>query len=143
MIRSFSASAISHSTEDPSKVKASLLALIPQELRDQLEIVVSDAKGHHGNEIYLMSIEATGKDAATRIAEHLLNSLPPPDRMQIRDRIGRLFDGKSSVYLRLDKQLAYRGILRIAEGDDTLKVKIGILMPSGRVDEALRALSLA
>lgn len=143
MIRSLSASAISHSTEDPSKVKSALLNLFPPDVRGNIEVAVSGAKGHHGNEISLMSVDLTSREAAAKAVDYILNSLPPPDRMQIRDRIGTLFDGKSSVYLRLDKQLAYRGALRIAEGDDTLKVRIGIFMPRGGIEAALRALSLA
>uniref|UniRef100_A0A7C3IS66 Exosome protein n=1 Tax=Candidatus Methanomethylicus mesodigestus TaxID=1867258 RepID=A0A7C3IS66_9CREN len=143
MIRSFSASAISHSTEDPSKVRSALLNLFPPDLRGNLEVTFSEAKGHHGNEISLMSVDLPIKEAAAKTVEYILNSLPPPDRMQIRDRIGTLFDGKSSVYLRLDKQLAYRGALRIAEGDDTLKVRIGIFMLRGGIEATLKALSLA
>lgn len=140
MISRVSMSLICHATEDPKKVERALLNLIPDGLRGSISISYSIAKGHHGNEIMLASIEES--ERAPEIVDYILKLLPPADLLRIRDDLNRFYDSRSTLFLRLDKQRAYGGMLRLSEGDDIIRVKISLLMRKGGTEEVLRALNL-
>ncbi len=125
MITGLSLSTIAHSTEDQSKVRAALLNLVPAELR-VLHVSSAEAEGHHGNPIVLLSLEIRDRDAAKDAVDYLLRLLPVSDRLRIRDNIDRLYDGRSAVFLRIDKQTAFLNEPRLSDSDDVVKVKVSL-----------------
>ncbi|MDI9644220.1 MAG: RNA-binding domain-containing protein [Candidatus Verstraetearchaeota archaeon] len=142
MISKVSISLICHATEDPKKVEWALLNSIPEGLRGVVKINATLAKGHHGNEIRLISLDEESP-AAGEIVNHIMNLLPVGDRIRIRDELDRFYDSRSTVFLRLDKQKAFGGQLRLSEGDDIMRVKISLDLTKGNIAELLQLLDLA
>jgi hypothetical protein len=126
-ISSISYSTIAHSTEDLGKVGHAILALLPESMRSAHQPSVSEASGHHGNPIHLLSLEIRGKSEPTEAFEFLLRMLPMADRLIMRDQIVMYWDAKSSVFLRLDKQSCFTGQPRLSTADDVVRVKISLL----------------
>lgn len=127
-------STIAHSTEDPAKVGRAILSLLPESMRRAQQPSTAEAVGHHGNLIRVMSLEVRGKADATEAFEYLLRLLPMADRLMIRDQIMTYWDGRSTVFLRLDKQSCYAGQPRLSNSDDVIRVKISLL--GGKHDAA-------
>lgn len=143
MISGISFSTIAHSTEDTSKVKAAILNLVPEELRSVQKVESSPAKGHHGNDIELLMLEVRGKEDAKSIVDYLIRMLPVGDRLRIRDRIHMFFDGRSTLFLRVDKQQAFLNAVRLSDSDDIIRIKISILAWKADLPFVLRLFDLS
>ncbi|MCS7098069.1 MAG: hypothetical protein NZ922_03710 [Candidatus Methanomethyliaceae archaeon] len=128
MINSISISTIVHATEDFEKVKIAMLNLIPENLRALCEITKVSAKGHHGNPILLLSINFKTSELASEIFKYIINSLSKINISLIKNNPS-LYSDENFIFLRLDKQAAYNGILRLSLSDDVIKVKISVSNP--------------
>jgi len=127
-------STIAHSTEDPLKVERAILSLLPESMRATRQPSVAEASGHHGNPIRVLSLELRGKSEPDEAFGYLLRLLPVADRLMIRDQIMTYWDGRSTVFLRLEKQSCYAGQPRLSSSDDVIRVKISRL--GGKHDAA-------
>ncbi len=124
MISSLSVSTITHATEDLEKVKAAILNILPKGLRTSITVNQTNAKGHHGNPIILLNFEISDPESAKEVFSHILRSLPNTELSQIRDQLDLYYDGKSALFLRIDKQAAYLGSLRLSPSDDVIKLRV-------------------
>jgi RNA binding exosome subunit len=95
---------------------------------------ISEATGHHGNQIRLLSLAVRGKNEPTEALEYLLRLMPMADRLMIRDQIMIYWDGRSTVFLRLGKQSCLAGQPRLSTADDVIRAKVSLL--GGRHDAA-------
>lgn len=127
MISSVSISAIAHATEDPEKVKSAILNLVPKHLRSSLTVHQTIAKGHHGNPIIFFTVEISDPKSAREVVDFIISSLSSPEVSSIHDQISLYYDGRSSIFLRLDKQSAYLSTVRLSHSDDALKLRIIVL----------------
>lgn len=133
-IAALSYSTIAHSTEDVGKVGRALLNLLPESMRSTRQPSMTEASGHHGNPIRLFFLEIRGKAEPTEAFEYLLRLLPVADRLAIRDQVMTFWDGRSTVFLRLDKQSCLLGLPRLSGADDVIRAKISLM--GGRHDAA-------
>ena len=141
-ISGISHSTIAHSTEDTLKVGRALLYLLPESMRSVRQPSIAEATGHHGNLIRVLSLEIRWKAEPTEAFEYLLRLLPMADRLMIRDQIMTYWDGRSTVFLRLDKQSCYAGQPRLSNSDDVVRVKISLLGGKHDVASVLDAFEL-
>ncbi|MBC7120692.1 MAG: hypothetical protein H5T33_03820 [Candidatus Methanosuratus sp.] len=144
MISKVSMSLICHATEDPRKVEQALLNLLPEGMRGSAQIKYTIARGHHGNEIRVASLEEEGTRAKDAV-DYMTKLLPPGDLLRLRDEIDRFFDSRSALFIRFEKQKAYAGSLRLSESDDIIRVKISLQLRKGEDTKSrlLEILSLA
>ncbi len=111
----------SHATEDINKVKKAILTLIPSELRDNVELAITKVKGYYGNEINIINVDLSKK--AKYVLKHILCSLTTTERSIITATIDTRVDSKlSHLFLRVSKQDAYLGQIRLMEGSDVIKI---------------------
>lgn len=103
-----------HATEDEAKVEQALRFASGAE-----EIKRSSTTGYHGNPIVVMEARVT--DAKSIKA--LFNQLPAEEVKQLLDSLERRVDDESFFFLRLDKQEAYQGRLKLAEHEDVIAVR--------------------
>jgi RNA binding exosome subunit len=79
-------------------------------------------KGHHGNEIHVMTI--TVPPSKTRgFAEYLWERLSSLDKQSTLDSIERHLDEKNVLHLRLSKQDSFLGHLALAD-EDVIKIEL-------------------
>jgi len=118
---------IAHATEDLEKVGEALLNAIPPSIRERVEIDAVKTKGYYGNEIVILSLTLKKKKAREAL-EWVICSLPPGDREFLINTLGLRADARSShLHIRLDKQEAYVGRLRLNEGSDVIKVEATVV----------------
>lgn len=126
-------SAFCHATEILDKVKAALLNIFPESARADLEssLSITMLEGHYGNPIFVLRLKIEKPELAEALLKHLLASLPAGDLAMLERTLKQRLDSSGNLYLRLDKQRAYLGDIRVYDGDDVVKVKVK-LSPQAR-----------
>lgn len=108
--------AFSYATEDERRVEQALRAYLPAEF----EIERSETTGHHGDRIVVLSARVENADGVRHVLSKLAE-LPEFERLlgELDDRV----TDNTELFLRLDKQAAFRGTVRRGEGL-TLRAKV-------------------
>ncbi|NMB86398.1 MAG: hypothetical protein GYA29_09205 [Methanothrix sp.] len=122
-------------TEDEGRVREALAIFVPPD-----RISSTTAQGHFGNEIKILEASLRKKDALA-FFQILHEQLPKTDLARLRREIPDRLEGESHFHLRLDKQAAYKGMLRLTESADALDVSALVKTYPSRREEALRILS--
>ena len=116
----------SHATEDLAKVKKAVVNVLPQVLRDKVVFNEVVTKGHYGNEIRVLTLKLKRKDALDTL-KHILCSMNDTERNILLATLETRIDPPSHLYLRLSKQDAYRGLIRLLDtGGDVIRLAVTI-----------------
>jgi len=108
-------SAIVHATEDVDRVLQALSRVFPDgSLPSKAE--TRRFNGHYGNEIRIVDLSIRGATARSFL-KYLWKGLASFDRALILDTLDKHLDPSGGLHLRLDKEEAFRGILRMKEQD--------------------------
>lgn len=142
MIKGISLSTLAHATEDPARVKDAMLNMVPESFRGTCQINSVNAKGHYGNPILVLTLEIQDKQRAKEIVDYIVRLLPVGDRIRIRDQINTYYDGRSTLFLRVDKQTAFLGTPRLSLSNDVIRIKIGIIVRKGDLTSVLKIFDL-
>ena len=137
-------SAHAHATEDVNKVVKAMLNLLPPNLRREVEVRKEPLQGHYSNPIIRITIVVEGERAVS-VVKHLGSVLDDYDKEIIEASLASRYDRKTGrVFIRFSKQDAYLGRIRVAEGDDVIRMVITVQgTPDVKVvGEALKALGL-
>ena len=126
-----------HATEDPGRVARALLNVLPEDLRGKARIREQRFKGHYGNPIRLMEVLIDEPEEASLAWEWILSNLDDLDRRHLLATLEERVDDNGTLYIRLDKQEAFHGSLRILEGDDVVRVSVKFRGGKRRVIDGL------
>ncbi len=127
-IYSISLSTIVHATEDKEKVKSAIFNIIPRNLVNKFTINEVNVKGHYGNPITILNLEINNPDIANEIFEFIIKSISKEELTLIKNNPSLYCDDRS-IFLRIDKQYAYLGTIKLSFLDDVIKIKINVLNP--------------
>lgn len=136
-------STIAHATEDLEKVLAAMRNIIPKDLWGEFERVASidPLEGHYGNPVTRIVARFRGK-SAEHVARYILSRFEKADFETLIYTLERRFDGKGRIFVRVSKQDAYLGRVRLMDGDDIIRVVL--TLPGARsvaeVERAFRSL---
>jgi len=122
-------------TEDEVRVREALAVFVPLD-----RITKVAAAGHFGNEILILEAALRKKEAAAFIAI-LREQLPAKDLQRLHREIPERLEGESHFHIRLDKQAAYKGLLRLTDSKDALDVTVLVKTFPARREAALNLLS--
>jgi len=114
-------STIIHATEDPEKVATAIRNLSPGEM--PVGSTVNRAKGHHGNEIVTMVFTIKNAKNVESFLRNIWNGLSQLDRTEVHSSLTSRIDNAGTLFLRIDKQEALKGRIRL---QDTDPIKIAI-----------------
>jgi len=109
-------STIAHATEDLAKVEMAMLNVLPQALRDSASISRQYLKGHYQNPIVTLAMRIGSEKAARMTLEYLFKMMSQTERGQLDREFESFIDEEKNFYIRLDKQEAFRGRIRLAQG---------------------------
>ena len=135
MIDKVSFRAFVAATEDEGRVREALSVFVPLD-----RISSSTAEGHFGNEIKILEASLRKKEGQA-FFQILHEQLPVEDLLRLRREIPERLEGESHFHLRLDKQAAYKGLLRLTDSKDALDVCVLIKTYPARRESALKILS--
>jgi len=122
-------------TEDEVRVREALAVFVPLD-----RITKITAVGHFGNEIIILEAALRKKEAAS-FFEILREQLPAEDLQKLRREIPDRLEGESHFHIRLDKQAAYKGMLRLTDSRDALDTTALIKTFPARREAALKIIS--
>lgn len=114
-------SSITHATEDIEKVLQAVFNVCPEDFPRKVQ--TDKAKGHYGNEIVICNLVVRGGSKAERFLDSLWRHMSNVDRNRVCDETQVRVDESGKLHLRLDKQEALRGRLRLQD-NDVLKIEI-------------------
>ncbi len=105
-----------YATEDEKRVEQALRTFLPEDT--EIERATSD--GYHGDRIVVLSTRLENADEVRHVLGQVAR-LPDFDRVlsELDDRV----DDNTSLFMRLDKQAAFRGDVDLGDGI-TLRAKV-------------------
>jgi RNA binding exosome subunit len=101
-----------HATENPDKVMKALRNVV------EGRYVMRSTRGHHGNVIHIVEVKLTECDAF----EALRSIITRLDDVEFLLMLSGIEE--SRLYVKFDKQQAYRGVLKVSHGDDVVYVEV-------------------
>jgi len=105
-----------HATEDPNKVLEAMRRILPTQYLGLIAFKRADLRGHYGNPIILFEARIKEEEVMKALTEIFSSKLGGLEK----EKLLREFDlhvGDGSLYLRLDKQAAFMGELRLCVAD--------------------------
>jgi RNA binding exosome subunit len=105
-----------HATEDEEKVLIAVRSVLPSELVAAVVFEKTHLTGHHGNPITLFETRVKERKAAQMVFERLASGLSILDKEELSREVEQHLE-KGNLYVRLDKQSAYLGKLRLSSVD--------------------------
>ena len=113
MILSTTIHVVVHATEDIAKIlsKMNELFAIPKD-----KFLISQARGHWGNEISLLKADCDYKESNDLLGR-IISLLRTNEKNYLLHSISDSFDEKDNFYIRLDKQDMCNGIISLSDHD--------------------------
>jgi len=121
------ARAFCHSTEDLEKVKRSMTNAL-----GDVELKVTSTEGYHGNPILLLNATVTDMDDIVEF----FSKLGPDEREIILETLGSRLDDSCNLFVRLNKQAAFKEDVQLESGDDVISIRIHVNAFPARSDIA-------
>lgn len=128
--------AFAHETEDPEKVKQALRTVAQS---PDLAVEETRVDGSHGNRILILEAQVKAGQTERRVFAALARD-DPGSLDRLRREAPRRLDEHLNFHVRLDKQEAYAGTLRLTTSDDAVTVRGKLRsFPKKGVDPAAEA----
>jgi RNA binding exosome subunit len=114
---------LAHATEDRDKVLAAVRNLLPPESINEVAISKRDLKGDYGNPIALYERQIRNPEITEALLRNIGLGLSPLDKETLLEEL-EIRLTKGNLYLRLDKQAAFEGKLKLCIADPVhLRIK--------------------
>ena len=114
-------STITHATEDPEKVARAVRNLSLG--GTSMGFTMTRSKGHHGNEIATSVLVIRNARNAEVFLKNIWSRLSQLDRTEVYSTLVSRIDSTGTMFLRIDKQEALKGRVRL-EDTDPVKIEI-------------------
>jgi RNA binding exosome subunit len=108
--------AFSHATEDLDKVEAAVRNVLSEALVEGLTFTKTSLTGHYGNPIVFLDAKLENKAALPSLLQKIGASVSSLDKEQFAAEFSKHVE-KHNLYLRLDKQSAFLGSVKMAAVD--------------------------
>jgi RNA binding exosome subunit len=105
-----------HATEDLEKVVMAVQNVLPSEHIEDISFKRSNLEGHYGNPITFFETRIKDKETVRALVENLSANLSSLDKEELGRTINRCVE-KGSLYIRLDKQAALKGKIKLVTSD--------------------------
>lgn len=106
-----------HATEDLEKVFEAVWRILPEENAEEITFGGRDLRGYYGNPIRAFKAVIRKKPIIAAVINNLSTTLEAEDKEYLYKNLERHLNGKSKLYLRLDKQAAYLGYVKLGYSD--------------------------
>jgi hypothetical protein len=123
MVQSVEISTIAHATDDLEKIQSALTHLLPESLKGRQIFTRRYLQGHYGNPIVTFEAHLTEPRDVGDFRAFFLKQLSEVDKVSIMRELDRHTDADGNLYIRIDKQRMFRGIVRLGQ-DDPIRVRM-------------------
>ena len=111
-----------HATENPEKVLKAVANLLPRNHMKEEAFKRKDVKGHYNNPISIFETRVKDKELIELFIKELSKNLSVLDKETLF-RNSNLFIKKTNLFIRLDKQAAFKGVIKLRR-DDPIHLRI-------------------
>ncbi len=116
-----------HATEDRGKVIKAVSKILPMEMElPHLEEV--QLEGQFRDPILMLKWVFKKTQPATETINNVIQSIPIIDRQELMDTLASRIDDSKNLYLRLDKQKAFTGVVKLGL-NDPIRIKARMRVP--------------
>ena len=123
-----------HATEDLDKVVEAVQRVLPSDYMEDIVFKKRNLRGHYGNPITLFEAKIKNKEIIRVLVENLSSHLSELDKETLRREI-HLHVEKGSLYIRLDKQAALQGKLKLCTSDP---IRIRIRFRKRKIEDIVK-----
>ncbi len=120
-----------HATEDQNKVLKAVKNILPPRYADKVSFSKKSLKGDYGNPIIFFKTQIKDPEIAESFLSNISSNLPAIDKEELLRHLD-LHLSKGSLYIRLDKQEAFRGKFRLCRADP---IRIQIRFKTSKIEE--------
>jgi len=110
-------STIAHATDDLNKVQAALRFILPESLKEREVFTRRYLQGHHGNTIVTFEAKLSTKNEVDQFKHEFSRQLARNEKLVIERDLESHSDDDGNLYIRLDKQQAFRGLVELGDED--------------------------
>lgn len=136
-VHSVEISAIVHATDDLDKVQSALKAILPESLKERQLFTRRYLEGHHRNPIVTFEARLTRPREVEEFTDYLFRQLSKSEKLRIQRDLNLHSDSEGNLYVRLNKQQAFRGMIELGE-EDSIRVRFKFNRLSGDVEELMK-----
>ena len=123
-----------HATEDLDKVMEAIHNILPSNQTEEVAFNKSVLEGHYGNPITCFETRIKDKETIRALVENLSTNLGSLDKDELGREINRYFE-KGSIYIRLDKQAAFQGKIKLVTSDP---IRVRIRFRKSKIDDVAK-----
>jgi RNA binding exosome subunit len=129
-ILSVEISVLAFATEDENKVEVAVRNLFPKEM-GRFRLKRQKLSGYHKDPISLITANIKRKKEATDIYYNIIGKMSPINLERLLDELEDRVDSSGNLYIRLDKQRAFKGNINIQDVDP-IRLKFKFRIPHGK-----------
>ena len=123
-----------HATEDLDKVMEAVHNILPSDNIEDISFKRSGLDGHYGNPITFFETRIKDKETIRALVENLSANLSSLDKEELGREIHRYVE-KGSLYIRLDKQAALQGKIKLVTSDP---IRIRIRFKKSKTEDVIK-----
>jgi RNA binding exosome subunit len=117
------ARAYARATEVSDRVAASIMFIFPERLRQKVSVSMSNAEGQAGDAIVVMSATLEGQEDCEGVLNYVLEQMDSHSLRALERSLDIRLDDKCILFLRIDKQAAFLGMMKLADGSDVVSAR--------------------
>jgi RNA binding exosome subunit len=136
-LQSAQISTIAHATDDLDRVQAALRFILPESLKEKEVFTRRYMQGHHGNPIVTFEAKLTKPQEVDQFTHHFTRQLAKNEKLMIEQDLDMHSDEEGNLYIRIDKQQAFRGVIELGD-EDPIRLKLKFSRLSGEAGELMR-----
>ncbi len=125
---------LAHATENLDKVIAAAQNVLPINHMEDIAFNKMNLRGHYGNPITFFEAKIKNREAIRALVENLSSRLSALDKETLHREI-QLHLEKGSLYIRLDKQAALQGKLKLCTSDP---IRLRIRFRKTKIDDVVK-----
>jgi len=137
LVQSVEISAIAHATDDLEKVQAALVTILPESLRGRQLFSRRYLEGHHRNPITTFEAKLTKPAEVEEFTTSFFRQLSKSEKLRIERDLALHCDSEGNLYVRVDKQRAFRGAVELG-GEDPIRVRLKFNRLSGETTQLMK-----
>ena len=122
-----------HATEDLDKVMEAIHNILPSDNIEDISFKRSGLDGHYGNPITFFETRIKDKETTRALVENLSANLSSLDKEELGREIHRYVE-KGSLYIRLNKQAALQGKIKLVTSDP---IRIRIRFKKSKIEDVI------
>ena len=114
-----------HATEDFDKNMEALENLIPEDLINQIELIIEELEGGYGNPVEYVIVAFNKSKIIAKIFDSLVTIFSESQKKLLYAEFEERFNAdKKSFHIRIDKQAIFNNKITISSSTDIIKIEI-------------------